>query len=98
MNFLLTLGGSAFIVLSWRESNPYRLSVCPFGAFRLFVLMGVSPLTPKKAENPSKNITDRCLAVLPEQIFAQARRSVQGILSYWQGLQRSMSGNLPVKT
>ena len=34
--------------------------------FPFFVLMGVSPFSPKKAENPSKNTTDRCSAVLSE--------------------------------
>jgi hypothetical protein len=29
---------------------------------------------------------DRCFAVLTELIFAQARQSPQGILTYWQGV------------
>jgi len=48
--------------------------------------MGVSPSASKKDENHLKIDTDRCFAVLTELIFAQARQSPQGILSYFQGL------------
>jgi len=54
--------------------------------FAFFVLMGASPPAPKKAENFSKSTADRCLAVLPEQIFAQARQSLKRILPYCQEL------------
>ena len=40
----------------------------------------------------------RCFAVSAEQILAEARRRPQGILLYFQGLQRSISPNLPAKT
>ena len=46
-----------------------------------FVLMGVSPPAPKKAENTSKNTADRCFAVLGEMIFVQARQRPQRILT-----------------
>ena len=42
--------------------------------------MGASPPAPKKTENISKSTADRCFAVLPEQIFAQARQSSRRIL------------------
>ena len=40
----------------------------------------------------------RCFAVSTEQIWAEARRSPQGILSYLQGRERSNSPYLPVQT
>ena len=40
----------------------------------------------------------RCFAVFTEQNWAEARRRPQGILSYFQGLERSISPILPVKT
>jgi len=46
--------------------------------FAFFVLVGYDTPSPKKAENPSKNITDRCLAVLREQIFVQAKIKPDG--------------------
>ena len=46
--------------------------------FTFFALPGYDPPSPKKAENPSKNTTDRCLAVLTEQIFAQAKIKPDG--------------------
>jgi hypothetical protein len=54
--------------------------------FAFFVLMGASPPAPKKAENISKSTADRYFAVLPEQIFVQARQSSQRILPYCQEL------------
>jgi hypothetical protein len=48
--------------------------------------MGAGPPAPKKAENISKSTADRCLAVLPEQIFVQARQSLKRILPYCQEL------------
>jgi hypothetical protein len=48
--------------------------------------MGAGPPASKKAENISKSTADRCLAVLPERIFAQARQSTKRILSYCQVL------------
>jgi hypothetical protein len=40
----------------------------------------------------------RCFAVFTEQNWAEARRRPQGILSYFQGLERSISPILPAKT
>ena len=40
----------------------------------------------------------RCCAVCTEQIWAEARRRPQGILLYFQGLERSNSPNLPAQT
>ena len=61
----------------------------PFRCFSpFFDLPGIKPAcTKRKPKIPRKIITDRCLAVLPEQIFAQARQSVKGILlMYLQAL------------
>ena len=40
----------------------------------------------------------RCFTVSAEQIWDEARRRPQGILSYFQGLQRRFSSNLPAET
>ena len=50
------------------------------------------------AKNSRKLPAHRCFAVSAEQIWAEARRRLQGILLYFQGLERSISPNLPAKT
>ena len=50
------------------------------------------------AKIPRKLPAHRCFAVAAEQIWAEARRRPQGILLYFQGLERSISPNLPAKT
>ena len=67
-----------FCCLSWREPNPIVCQCALSVLFAFFVLMGDSPFSPKKAKNPSKNSTDRCLAVLREQIFVQAKIKPDG--------------------
>ena len=67
-----------FCCLSWREPNPIVCQCALSALFAFFVLMGDSPFSPKKAKNLSKNSTDRCLAVLREQIFVQARIKPEG--------------------
>jgi hypothetical protein len=69
------------------ESRTHIVCQCALPAiFAFFALMGASPPASKKAENISKSTADRCFAVLPEQIFAQARQSTKRILSYCQVL------------
>lgn len=50
------------------------------------------------AKIPRKLPAHRCSAVSAERIWAEARRSPQGILPYCQGLERSISPNLPAQT
>ena len=50
------------------------------------------------AKIPRKLPAHRCFAVSAEQIWAEARRSPQGILLYFQGLERSIGPNLPAQT
>jgi len=57
-----------------------------FGAFRLFLFNGRQPICIEERRKSPKIDADRCFAVLTELIFAQARQSPQGILSYFQGL------------
>ena len=50
------------------------------------------------AKIPRKSPAHRCFAVSAEQIWAETRRSPQRILPYCQGLERSISPNLPAQT
>ena len=63
-----------------------HLDACRDLIFVFFALMGASPPASNKAENILKSTADRCFAVLPEQIFAQARQSLKRILPYCQEL------------
>ncbi len=67
-----------FSCLSWREPNPIVCQCALSVIFAFFALVGYDTPSPKKAENPSKNITDRCLAVLREQVFVQAKIKPDG--------------------
>ena len=67
----------------------------------LFTLLS-SPCASKAssaaAKIPQNLSANRCEAVFAERFFAQARRSPQQILTYSQGIQRSMGGKPPAKT
>jgi len=59
--------------------------------------MGAGPPASKKAENISKSTSARCFAVLPEQIFVQARQSVKRILPYFKGFNAAWAKICPAK-
>ena len=65
-------------------ADPLSSVSVPFRCFSpFFVLPGkTARLHQKKAKNPSKNIADRCLAVLAEQIFVQAKIKPDGHNGY----------------
>ena len=70
--------------------------------FRLFLSRLTSRASARRrslgAKIPRKLPAHRCFAVSAEQIWAEARRSPQGILLYFQGLERSIGPNLPAQT
>ena len=66
--------------------------------FALFSLQGDSLAASKRTKITRKSLALGCFAVFTEPIWAETRRSPQGILPYFQGLQRSIGANQPVNT
>ncbi len=67
-------------------------------SFRRFFPFFLCKAKALQHQKEQKSLALGCLAVFTEPIGAETRRSPQGILPYFQGLQRSIGSNQPVKT
>ena len=65
---------------------------------RFPVPRGDSLAASKRTKITRKSLVLGCCAVFAELIWTETRRRPQGILPYFQGLQRSIRQNQPVKT